>query len=43
MAKVLGIGGIFFKSPDPSKLNAWYAHFAPSEIEFMFNSTLDRW
>jgi hypothetical protein len=27
MAKVLGIGGIFFKSSDPSKLNAWYAQW----------------
>ena len=25
MAKVLGIGGVFFKSPDPAKLQAWYA------------------
>ena len=25
MAKVLGVGGIFFKSPDPAKLQAWYA------------------
>lgn len=25
MAKVLGVGGIFFKSPDPKKLNRWYA------------------
>jgi predicted enzyme related to lactoylglutathione lyase len=24
MAKVLGIGGIFFKSPDPAALLAWY-------------------
>ncbi len=24
MAKVLGIGGIFFKSPDPARLVAWY-------------------
>ena len=25
MAKVLGIGGIFFKSPDPKRLYEWYA------------------
>ncbi len=25
MAKVLGLGGIFFKSPDPNKLNQWYS------------------
>ena len=24
MAKVLGVGGIFFKSPDPAALGAWY-------------------
>ena len=27
MAKVLGIGGIFFKSPDPLKLQSWYAQY----------------
>ncbi len=25
MAKVLGIGGVFFKSPDPRRLCAWYS------------------
>ena len=25
MAKALGIGGVFFKSPDPARLQAWYA------------------
>ena len=24
MAKVLGIGGVFFKSPDPARLHKWY-------------------
>ena len=24
MAKVLGLGGVFFKSPDPAALTAWY-------------------
>ena len=24
MAKVLGVGGVFFKSPDPAKLYEWY-------------------
>lgn len=24
MAKVNGVGGIFFRSPDPDKLRAWY-------------------
>ena len=27
MAKVLGIGGVFFKSPDPARLRAWYAQW----------------
>lgn len=26
MAKALGVGGIFFKSPDPAALMAWYQH-----------------
>jgi predicted enzyme related to lactoylglutathione lyase len=25
MAKALGIGGVFFKSPDPARLQDWYA------------------
>jgi len=25
MAKILGIGGVFFKSADPKKLREWYA------------------
>jgi catechol 2,3-dioxygenase-like lactoylglutathione lyase family enzyme len=24
MAKITGVGGVFFKSPDPAKLAAWY-------------------
>jgi len=24
MARITGVGGIFFKSPDPKKLSAWY-------------------
>jgi predicted enzyme related to lactoylglutathione lyase len=27
MAKVLGLGGVFFKSPDPARLRAWYARW----------------
>jgi predicted enzyme related to lactoylglutathione lyase len=27
MAKVLGLGGVFFKSPDPAALRAWYARW----------------
>jgi predicted enzyme related to lactoylglutathione lyase len=33
MAKVLGIGGIFFKSPDPKKLYNWYAKWLGMEFE----------
>ncbi len=24
MAKVIGVGGVFFKSPDPEALGSWY-------------------
>ena len=27
MAKVLGVGGIFFKSPDPKRLLDWYSRW----------------
>jgi predicted enzyme related to lactoylglutathione lyase len=27
MAKVLGVGGIFFKSPDPQELCQWYSRW----------------
>ena len=33
MAKVLGIGGIFFKSPDPKRLYDWYARWLGMEFE----------
>ncbi len=33
MAKVLGIGGIFFKSEDPAKLAAWYAKWLGVPVE----------
>jgi predicted enzyme related to lactoylglutathione lyase len=33
MVKVLGIGGIFFKSPDPAKLCQWYARWLGFQIE----------
>ena len=33
MAKVLGVGGIFFKSPDPKRLFAWYATWLGMEFE----------
>ena len=33
MAKVLGVGGIFFKSPDPKRLYDWYAQWLGMEFE----------
>jgi hypothetical protein len=33
MARVLGIGGIFFKSPDPQKLNEWYERWLGLKAE----------
>ena len=33
MAKVLGVGGIFFKSPDPKRLSEWYAKWLNMSIE----------
>ena len=33
MAKVLGVGGIFFKSPDPKRLYDWYAKWLGMELE----------
>ena len=36
MAKALGVGGIFFKSPDPQKLMDWYVrwlNFPPGDGE----------
>jgi catechol 2,3-dioxygenase-like lactoylglutathione lyase family enzyme len=27
MAKVLGLGGVFFRSPDPPRLRTWYARW----------------
>ncbi|HZI84645.1 MAG TPA: VOC family protein [Casimicrobiaceae bacterium] len=39
MARVLGFGGLFFKSPDPGRLLAWYAKWlgfgdGKSSVEF---------
>jgi predicted enzyme related to lactoylglutathione lyase len=33
MAKVLGVGGIFFKSPDPQRLYAWYSKWLGMQLE----------
>jgi predicted enzyme related to lactoylglutathione lyase len=33
MAKVLGIGGVFFKAADPAALAAWYARVLGVEVQ----------
>jgi predicted enzyme related to lactoylglutathione lyase len=33
MAKVTGLGGIFFKSPDPTALAAWYAKHLGLQVD----------
>jgi len=33
MAKVVGIGGVFFKSSDPEKLGAWYQKWLGAPVE----------
>lgn len=33
MAKVLGVGGVFFLSPDPARLRAWYREHLGIEFE----------
>ena len=33
MAKVLGVGGVFFKASDPMKLGAWYQQWLGVPVE----------
>ena len=33
MAKVLGLGGVFFKAKDPEKLGAWYREWLGVPVE----------
>lgn len=33
MARVLGVGGLFFKSLDPARLQAWYAQWLGVEAQ----------
>lgn len=33
MAKVLGVGGVFFKTKDASALRAWYARVLGLEMD----------
>ncbi len=39
MAKILGIGGIFFKSTNPEKLGEWYKQWLNIEIDPSFGGT----
>ena len=34
MARVLGVGGIFFKSPDPKRLYSWYHRWLGTSEDF---------
>ena len=34
MAKVLGVGGIFFKAQDPKGLSAWYVEWLGFELDY---------
>jgi predicted enzyme related to lactoylglutathione lyase len=40
MAKVLGVGGIFFKANEPQKLAQWYAEHLGLTIETTFNGAV---
>lgn len=42
MAKVLGIGGVFFKAQDPKKLATWYETWLGIEIDPAFTGTVFR-
>lgn len=39
MAKVQGVGGVFFKSKDPKKLAQWYQTWLGFEIDSSFHGT----
>lgn len=42
MAKVLGVGGVFFKAADPQGLAHWYARWLGLEIEPSFTGAFFR-
>ena len=42
MARVLGVGGIFFISPDPGALAAWYARWLGVEVAGDFTGVIFR-
>ena len=37
MAKVVGLGGVFFKSANPEKLASWYKQYLGLDIDSSFN------
>ena len=39
MAKVLGVGGVFFKSENPERLAAWYQEWLGFEIDSSYGGT----
>ncbi len=39
MAKVLGVGGVFFKSEDPKKLGQWYQQWLGVPVEHPYGAT----
>jgi predicted enzyme related to lactoylglutathione lyase len=40
MARVLGVGGVFFKSPDPAALAAWYERWLGVELGEGFTGSI---
>jgi predicted enzyme related to lactoylglutathione lyase len=40
MARVLGVGGVFFKSEDPEKLGAWYKKWLEVPVEHPYGASL---
>lgn len=41
MARVTGIGGVFFRSPDPKRLAAWYAEHLGVHLAFPTGAAFD--
>lgn len=40
MARVLGIGGVFFKSDDPEKLGAWYKEWLGLPVAHPYGASM---
>lgn len=40
MASVIGVGGIFFKSPNPQKLGEWYTKWLNVPVEAPYGASL---